>query len=1381
MAAAVDSMNSTYSLGWWNDGRLATSDISSVSKQVRHYLKGQHVAAKSTKRNTFLFARSGSATVGIYIGKGLQSEGVSSFALNALSDNVRTLNISSGNIAMQLCDPNSNNAHTFGIFASSNRSFTLVQSAMKTWSNGGCLSFENEKNITGPAVLTTPLLKISSNATQSKTIRSSSTVAAVPTSSSHSNIVVRAECSTVQVEGGDSCSALATKCGISAADFSKYNSGPNLCSSLMPGQHVCCSAGTLPNFAPKPNPDGSCATYTIQQDDNCANLAAQYSLTKEDLEDFNKKTWGWNGCSNVWVGTVFCLSSGSPPMPDPVANAVCGPQVPGTEAPEDTMDIAGLNPCPLNACCNVWGQCGITDEFCVDTSTGAPGSAEKGTNGCISNCGTELVRGNAPEVFRSIAYFEGYSLGSRNCLYQDAIQIDGSKYTHLHFAFGILTDDYQVKFQDAVTEYEFQNFMKISGPKKILSFGGWDFSAQPSTYNIFRQGVKAANRLTMATNIANFIKENNLDGVDIDWEYPGAPDIPGIPPDDPDSGDNYLAFLVILKNLLPGKSVSIAAASSYFYLKNFPIAKISKVVDYIIYMTYDLHGQWDAMNPNSQIGCPSGMCLRSQVNLTETISSLVMITKAGVPSNQVVVGVTSYGRSFAMADPSCHGPECFYTGGPYDSQATPGKCTATGGYISDAEINEILEGSTTNGLLKRDGRVNQHYVDQTSNSDILVYDNTQWVAYMSPATKASRKSLYKGLNMGGTTDWATDLQQYNDPPTRGGVLVENWAAWKTAIKNNEDPWQVGDRTGNWTELHCTDQAVVDKRTLSPSERWNRIDAPHAWADAINVWKTIDKGTQMAFTASISDTLDGPESVNCGTLKSTSNCGETKQCKEFDNNGAGPAGYLIWNSLVYVHELYQSYHNALFQAAASEITNALDDFENKFAPIPEPADNTWLLLLIDLITLGTASAAAPFFNSVLSKLPYFIAKGSTLDNVKDTTMTIISQSTTIAKDLLSDPDPDDWTPEKQNEFTNYMGQSIAGWGAVVEKSLSTLFDGSDASIEMLTDLISDGRFVEGSSISMALPPSDAGELPKDTMTALQKSISKSFFAFAIPSIWTVSGRYPFVIDAGYSCDHADDMGDYLEADTMKVAKACYRNKRYYLAAPEGQPWECVEGSSLDNPFSALPGVDSMGQGSFGNVTVEDIIIGSVRTYLQNGETNGGGAADPADEGTLEDLYNDDITTPGMIRLPVCSAETAYRAWDHGDTPDTDAPNYPCVIYPAPDYCGSSTFVDQTSDASPTVSDCMQIVKNIAKTDGKWEVENAIGSQHQLVQYGTCAFGVQGKGKHGNIDFHIGAQDIVDIISDSVRQFGGSGKVGSKGKMSCKGTVKGQTVEWGLYHD
>lgn len=40
-------------------------------------------------------------------------------------------------------------------------------------------------------------------------------------------------------------------------------------------------------------------------------------------------------------------------MPNSVANAICGPQVPGTEAPTDGQDLASLNPCPLNACCDI--------------------------------------------------------------------------------------------------------------------------------------------------------------------------------------------------------------------------------------------------------------------------------------------------------------------------------------------------------------------------------------------------------------------------------------------------------------------------------------------------------------------------------------------------------------------------------------------------------------------------------------------------------------------------------------------------------------------------------------------------------------------------------------------------------------------------------------------------------------------------------------------------------------------------------------------------------------------------------------------------------------------------------------------------------------------
>jgi hypothetical protein len=186
--------------------------------------------------------------------------------------------------------------------------------------------------------------------------------------------------------------------------------------------------------------------------------------------------------------------------------------------------------------------------------------------------------------------------------------------------------------------------------------------------------------------------------------------------------------------------------------------------------------------------------------------------------------------------------------------------------------------------------------------------------------------------------------------------------------------------------------------------------------------------------------------------------------------------------------------------------------------------------------------------------------------------------------------------------------------------------------------------------------------------------------------------------------------------------------------------------------------------------------AVQTYQQNGNQNGGGLANPLDSGTFDNLYNQDVTTPGYIRIPVCSPEMAYTAWD---APNGKGPNYPCSLPLGRDDCGASTFVDQTSAASPTVADCMQIVHNIQNTDGEWEVENAVEDQHQLVQAGTCKFGVQGTVINGNVNFFVGSQDIVDIITSAVQQFGGSGKVGAKGDTSCKGTVKGQAVTWGLY--
>jgi GH18 family chitinase len=175
---------------------------------------------------------------------------------------------------------------------------------------------------------------------------------------------------------------------------------------------------------------------------------------------------------------------------------------------------------------------------------------------------------------------------------------------------------------------------------------------------------------------------------------------------------------------------------------------MAKDLDYIIYMTYDLHGQWDYGNEYVSPGCKSGNCLRSHVNETETKDALSMITKAGVPSNKVVVGIASYGRSFKMEQAGCDSEMCKFTGSASVSNANKGRCTDTGGYISNAEIREIIA----------TGKVNKNLT--TEGSNMLVYNDTEWVAYMDFDLKESRSAFYSSYNFAGTTDWAVDLQEF---------------------------------------------------------------------------------------------------------------------------------------------------------------------------------------------------------------------------------------------------------------------------------------------------------------------------------------------------------------------------------------------------------------------------------------------------------------------------------------------------------------------------------------------------------------------------------------------------------------------------------------------
>lgn len=560
-------------IAWW--GAIETNKSVDMLLAV-HQLEA-YLTQASFCDQRIIFASANGVMVGFYSGAFIDGQQASASLMSDFIHHVQTKGMY-GTMALEICGEAHTANDVFGIVMATNGNLAFVQKTMQAWTDGKCTpKADGEETWHGTSLwVLDPSLGMNSTnvTTQSRRLQS------------------RAECRTTKVVGGDSCASLASRCGITGTELSKYNPNAKLCSTLTPGQYVCCSAGTLPDIRPKPGADGTCATRNIQAGDTCQAIATREGLKLDNLAKMNKETWGWTGCKNLQIGMNICVSKGKPPMPAAVPNAVCGPSVAGTKRPPPDKSLADLNPCPLKTCCNIWGQCGTTKDFCTisKSETGNPGTSAPGKNGCIANCGTEVINNKEkPENFLKVAYFEGWNM-ERLCLNMDVRRIDKS-YTHVHFSFAEVTPDFDVLIDPSI-KGQFDAFKKLSGPKRVLAFGGWSFSTDHDTFPIFRESVTSANRALFADRVVKFMEKNKLDGLDFDWEYPGAPDIPGVPPGGKNDGKNYLEFLKLVRAKLPkGKTLSVAAPASFWYLKGFPIAEMAPVLDYIVYMTYDLHGK----------------------------------------------------------------------------------------------------------------------------------------------------------------------------------------------------------------------------------------------------------------------------------------------------------------------------------------------------------------------------------------------------------------------------------------------------------------------------------------------------------------------------------------------------------------------------------------------------------------------------------------------------------------------------------------------------------------------------------------------------------------------------------------------------------------------
>lgn len=176
-----------------------------------------------------------------------------------------------------------------------------------------------------------------------------------------------------------------------------------------------------------------------------------------------------------------------------------------------------------------------------------------------------------------------------------------------------------------------------------------------------------------------------------------------------------------------------------------------------------------------------------------------MITKAGVPAHKVLVGVATYGRSLKIAESTCYGPDRTFEGTSDESPADKG------GYLSLAEIDKILrEDSTARTWIE---------TSSGSNSNVMVYQYDEWVAYMDDNIRQTREGLAKRRNLGGTIEGAVDLQEFLD-----GGGVKPIPAEKCA----------------WRKLVCTHPSLTGSG--NKTRRWADSCATAAWEEALTGWK-----------------------------------------------------------------------------------------------------------------------------------------------------------------------------------------------------------------------------------------------------------------------------------------------------------------------------------------------------------------------------------------------------------------------------------------------------------------------------------------------------------------------------------------------------------------
>lgn len=112
----------------------------------------------------------------------------------------------------------------------------------------------------------------------------------------------------------------------------------------------------------------------------------------------------------------------------------------------------------------------------------------------------------------------------------------------------------------------------------------------------------------------------------------------------------------------------------------------------------------------------------------------------------------------------------------------------------------------------------------------------------------------------------------------------------------------GNPPSAWASKKCTEPSLTDA-FAPPQKRWEAADAQDAWAAVELSWNQhgVPAGDQPApFTGYVGNFFHTKDGFNCSNM-ANGPCQDTIECAD-DSQGSHPAGFLIMNSFVMLHQV-----------------------------------------------------------------------------------------------------------------------------------------------------------------------------------------------------------------------------------------------------------------------------------------------------------------------------------------------------------------------------------------------------------------------------------------------------------------------------------------------